>query len=213
MCLQNFMKFHQWSFTILRKQNVTDTRTDGRTDNVKTVYPPTNTVCGGYKNDQISDAIVIGISDIELSERMQLKDDLKLEIGRNMALQSKVVKAQVRDQGQAAEPADEVRGVRPKFASYNSYQRGAPRQTPGNGHRQGRPPTTQGKKSTNQPCTRCKKRHSRGASYPAMGQICNKCSKPNHFAVCCKTKIVILIHVFQIALKMIVIGCQLFRIN
>ena len=24
-------------------------RTDARTDNVKTVYPPTNTVCGGYK--------------------------------------------------------------------------------------------------------------------------------------------------------------------
>ena len=23
-------------------------RSDGRTDNVKTVYPPTNTVCGGY---------------------------------------------------------------------------------------------------------------------------------------------------------------------
>ena len=26
----------------------TDARTDGWTDNVKTVYPPTNTVCGGY---------------------------------------------------------------------------------------------------------------------------------------------------------------------
>ena len=25
-----------------------DGRTDGRMDNVKTVYPPTNTVCGGY---------------------------------------------------------------------------------------------------------------------------------------------------------------------
>ena len=24
-------------------------RTDGRTDNMKTVYPPTNIVCGGYK--------------------------------------------------------------------------------------------------------------------------------------------------------------------
>ena len=24
-------------------------RTVGRSDNVKTVYPPTNTVCGGYK--------------------------------------------------------------------------------------------------------------------------------------------------------------------
>ena len=27
----------------------TDGRTDRRTDNVKTVYPPTNTVCWGYK--------------------------------------------------------------------------------------------------------------------------------------------------------------------
>ena len=25
-------------------------RTDAQTDNVKTVYPPTNTVCGGYKH-------------------------------------------------------------------------------------------------------------------------------------------------------------------
>ena len=29
----------------------TDARTDGWTDNVKTVYPPTNTVCGGYKKE------------------------------------------------------------------------------------------------------------------------------------------------------------------
>ena len=28
----------------------TDGRTDGHSVNVKTVYPPTNTVCGGYKN-------------------------------------------------------------------------------------------------------------------------------------------------------------------
>ena len=28
-------------------------RTDGWTDNVKTVYPPTNTVCGGYDNQYI----------------------------------------------------------------------------------------------------------------------------------------------------------------
>ena len=30
-----------------RTDGRTDRRTDG-TDNVKTVYPPTNTVCGGY---------------------------------------------------------------------------------------------------------------------------------------------------------------------
>ena len=33
-----------------RTDGQTDGGTDGRTDNVKTVYPPTNTVCGGYKN-------------------------------------------------------------------------------------------------------------------------------------------------------------------
>ena len=31
-------------------KNVSDTRSVGRSDNVKTVYPPTNTVCGGYNN-------------------------------------------------------------------------------------------------------------------------------------------------------------------
>ena len=29
----------------------TDGRMDGRTDNVKTVYPPTNKVCGGYNDN------------------------------------------------------------------------------------------------------------------------------------------------------------------
>ena len=35
---------------MLREQNVTDALLFVRTDNVKTVYPPTNTVCGGYNN-------------------------------------------------------------------------------------------------------------------------------------------------------------------
>ena len=34
-------------------KNVSDTRTH----NVKTVYPPTNTVCGGYKNTNLQDLI------------------------------------------------------------------------------------------------------------------------------------------------------------
>ena len=29
----------------------TDGWTDGHSDNMKTVYPPTNKVCGGYKNE------------------------------------------------------------------------------------------------------------------------------------------------------------------
>ena len=39
-----------------------DGRSFGRTDNVKTVYPPTNTVCGGYNDSGIR---VIGIGMIK----------------------------------------------------------------------------------------------------------------------------------------------------
>ena len=35
---------------LLKKQNVTDGCTDARTDNVKTVYPTPNKVCGGYND-------------------------------------------------------------------------------------------------------------------------------------------------------------------
>ena len=57
MSMQDLMKFHPCLLKILRKRNVTDGRMDdggtdgrpdGRTDNVKTVYQPTNTVCRGY---------------------------------------------------------------------------------------------------------------------------------------------------------------------
>ena len=41
------MKIQQWLFELLRKQSVTDARTDGRTDNVKTVYPLQTKFAGG----------------------------------------------------------------------------------------------------------------------------------------------------------------------
>ena len=41
------MKIQQWFFELLRKQSVTDGRTDGRTDNVKTVYPLQTKFAGG----------------------------------------------------------------------------------------------------------------------------------------------------------------------
>ena len=37
----------------------TDGRTDGWTDNVKTVYPPTNTVCGGYNKNISGDLVFL----------------------------------------------------------------------------------------------------------------------------------------------------------
>ena len=50
------MKIQQWLFELLRKQSVTDGRTDGRTHGRthgqrENSIPPTNKVCGGYKNE------------------------------------------------------------------------------------------------------------------------------------------------------------------
>ena len=42
-----FDEISSMTLKVFRKQNVIAGRMDGRTDNVKTVYPSTNTVCGG----------------------------------------------------------------------------------------------------------------------------------------------------------------------
>ena len=44
MLLQDIKETKRYGHTFGRL----DGQTDGRTNNVKTVYPPTNTVCGGY---------------------------------------------------------------------------------------------------------------------------------------------------------------------
>ena len=48
-----FAKFDEIPSMILKviKETKRYGHTVGRSDNVKTVYPPTNTVCGGYNND------------------------------------------------------------------------------------------------------------------------------------------------------------------
>ena len=46
MSLEDIKETKRYGHTFVRSF----VRSFGRTDNVKTVYPPTNTVCGGYKN-------------------------------------------------------------------------------------------------------------------------------------------------------------------
>ena len=45
MILQDIKETKRYGHTVGRTE---DGWTDGHSDNVKTVYPPTNTVCGGY---------------------------------------------------------------------------------------------------------------------------------------------------------------------
>ena len=46
------MKIQQWLFELLRKQSLTDGRTDGQRENS---IPPTNKVCGGYNESTLAD--------------------------------------------------------------------------------------------------------------------------------------------------------------
>ena len=126
---------------------------------------------GEAKNDRIRDAIVIGILDKELSEKMQLKDDLLLENASTMARQSELVKSQGWDQVDA-KTVSEVRGAaaRPK----QPFLGHKPRSLPSGGLR-----TTQKQPTTKQPrnlpqCIRCNRRHGIQKHCPAMGQNCVK---------------------------------------
>ena len=42
-------------FQDIRKKPKCHGRMDGQTDNMKTVYPTTNKVCGGYNNNAVGD--------------------------------------------------------------------------------------------------------------------------------------------------------------
>ena len=57
-------RFDEIPFMTLKviKKTKRNGRTDGRTDNVKTVYPPTNTVCGGYNNHTKTAEVMLGRS-------------------------------------------------------------------------------------------------------------------------------------------------------
>ena len=53
MTLKDIKETKRYGRTDGRTETKRYGRTDGRTDNVKTVYPPTNTVWGGYNNQYI----------------------------------------------------------------------------------------------------------------------------------------------------------------
>ena len=50
MILQDIKETKRYGQMVGRSDGQTFGWMFGRTDNMKTVYPPTNTVCGGYKN-------------------------------------------------------------------------------------------------------------------------------------------------------------------
>ena len=59
-------------------------RLDGQTDNVKTVYPPTDTVCGGYKN--FCSKVILAIETLSVDRFLELlqilyyKEQIKIKM-------------------------------------------------------------------------------------------------------------------------------------
>ena len=59
------MNIHHWVFKMILGKNQS-VRTDGRMDNVKTVYPTTNKVCGGGYNNTLKECDSIYAASIDL---------------------------------------------------------------------------------------------------------------------------------------------------
>ena len=74
---------------------------------------------GAAKDDAIRNRLVVGISDKELSQRLQLKADLKLCDAVTDIRQAEVVKAQVSAQSSATKAVGEVKTKSgPKYKQY-----------------------------------------------------------------------------------------------
>ena len=134
-------------------------------------------------DDQIHDKLVIGLLDKELSEKLQLQSDLKLETAITMPRQSEMAKTQIKSQ--SSHELDEARGSS-KCSQYTPQKRPGLKWNKKPGHSQPHAGSSQGSNLSSQ-CGRCNRRHG-SAKCPAIGQRCRKCNRLDHFEVCCRTK-------------------------
>lgn len=136
------------------------------------------------KKEQIRDRLVIGISDKELSEKLQLRSDLTLEKAVEIARQSEMVKSQIKDQSVSATNVEAVRKHSVMGQSQRNFNTSRGR---GRGHRssggRGRG-NHHGAGQSQGKCSKCNLRHSRDHCF-AKGKQCRRCHKYDHFAVCC----------------------------
>ena len=127
---------------------------------------------GDSRDQQIRDRIVIGILDKGVSQKLQLKSDLTLEVAIQIARQSEMVKYQVTDQNSLA--LKDVEEVHSKKKPTN------PRWKKGKGKKED-PSQKQGQKK----CGRCGLHHSKPEHCLAKDKRCLKCQKVGHVAAVC----------------------------
>ena len=131
---------------------------------------------GDSRDQQIRDRIVIGILDKGVSQKLQLKSDLTLEVAIQIARQSEMVKSQVTDQNSlASKIVEEVHSK--KKASNPLWKKGKGKKED--------PSQKQGQKKK---CGRCGLNHSKPEHCLAKDKRCLKCQKVVHFAAVCWSK-------------------------
>lgn len=139
------------------------------------------------KNEHIRDRVVIGITDKELSEKLQLISDLTLEQAIERARQSEQVKQQMKDQSASVKHVESVR-----HSQNNAGQSQGRGKGQGRGRGRGRgnrgdsnyKHSKPGRNDNSYNCNKCNQRHQRDRCY-AKGKQCHRCHGYNHFAVCC----------------------------
>lgn len=117
--------------------------------------------------------IVFGVKNSDLQERL-LREDVTLDKMLNFCRASEVAGRNVKLITVPSDSSTEVDAIKAKTCGKVDHEEYS---GPGNSNSL--------KRVTPKTCFRCGKLHT--GTCPAMGKICNKCKRPNHFANVCKT--------------------------
>ena len=147
------------------------------------------------KESMIRDRMVVGLSDRELSEKLQLQADLTLKDATQLARQHELVKQQLTSQRPSS--VDAVRG-RHRGGQHGhrrgGYQSAAQGTDSHSATPRGQDYSLRGRRSSRGGgrggrCNRCgRDAHYKDIDCPAKGKECRHCGKLNHFAVVCRSK-------------------------
>ena len=131
---------------------------------------------GRTKDEQIRDRIVFGISDNDVSQKLQLEPELSLERAIQIARQSEQIKQQnVSLHSECV--VDAMRQGRRQFHGRRSSNEG-----------QWQKKQEQSESKHQPTCSRCNRQHGKIHPCPAKNKKCRRCNKIGHFEAACQTR-------------------------